>query len=217
MGSSPTPGTSSVTAYNRPEWCRAVTHLRPGMFVIAETEPPAWGRVYGLTVRQAAQSWLDRKAHDCAVSTAVTYRRLVAKICDGLGDVVVGELSVAMVDEFERGLLDRGAQDGGALSAKSVLAVHAVLHQILDDAVRRGVVTANVAASASPPRHEAAVVTVWTNDEVRRFLEVAARIACSARSSCCSQRDSPVANLLACDGTMSISTPARSSCVGWCR
>jgi len=141
--------------------------------VIAETEPPAWGRVYGVTVRQAAQSWLDRKADDCAVSTAVTYRRLVAKICDGLGDVVVGELSVAMVDEFERGLLDRGARDGGALSAKSVLAVHAVLHQILDDAVRRGVVTANVAASASPPRHEAAVVTVWTNDEVRRFLEFA--------------------------------------------
>jgi integrase len=141
--------------------------------VIAETEPvkPAPGE--SVTVRQVAHSWLERKADDCAPSTAVTYRRLVDKICAGLGDVQVSDLTVAAVDRFERGLLDHGGADGGALSAKSVLAVHAVLHQLLDDAVRRGVAAANVAASAAPPRHEAPVVTVWSNDEVRRFLDVA--------------------------------------------
>jgi integrase len=51
--------------------------------------------------------------------------------------------------------------------------VHAVLHQILDDAVRRGIAIANVAASASPPRHEAPVVKAWSTDEVRTFLATA--------------------------------------------
>ena len=77
---------------------------------------------------------------------------------------------VAAVDEFERKLLETGSVTGGALSAKSVLSIHAVLHQILDDVVRRGVVAENVAASASPPRHEADVVTVWSADEARAFL-----------------------------------------------
>jgi integrase len=53
--------------------------------------------------------------------------------------------------------------------------VHSVLHQILDDAVRRGITTANVAASAAPPRHEPGVVKVWSPDEVRTFLAAARR------------------------------------------
>ncbi len=72
------------------------------------------------------------------------YRRCVGRICDRFGDVRVGDLTVAMVDEFEHDLLDNGAAGGGALSAKSVEGVHAVFHQLLDDAVRRG------AAEVSP-------------------------------------------------------------------
>lgn len=59
-----------------------------------------------------------------------------------------------------------------ALSAKSVLGVRAVLHQILDDAVRRGGAESH-AATASPLRHETPVVTVWSADEVRTFLSTA--------------------------------------------
>lgn len=141
--------------------------------VQAETEPPRIRPADPLSVRQVARSWLERKADDCAASTLVAYRRSVDKICDGLGDVLVGELTVAAVDDFERDLLDHGSTTGTALSSKSVRDVHAVLHQILDDAVRRGIATANVAASAAPPRHEAAVVKVWSPDEVRTFLATA--------------------------------------------
>lgn len=139
--------------------------------VQAETEPPRIGPADSLSVRQVARSWLERKAPDCAASTLRTYRRCVDKICDRLGDTLVGDLSVAAVDEFERDLLVHGSTTGEALSAKSVLGVHAVLHQILDDSVRRGVVAANVAASAAPPRHNAAVVTTWTIAEVKSFLD----------------------------------------------
>ena len=99
------------------------------------------------------------------------YRRSVDKICDRFGDVRVGDLTVAMVDEFEHDLLASGAAGGGALSAKSVEGVHAVFHQLLDDAVRRGAAPSNVVASVAPPRHEDDVVTVLTPDEVRAFLD----------------------------------------------
>ena len=126
-----------------------------------------------MRVRQVASSWLERKAADCTPATLAAYARAVDKISDRLGHVVVGDLTVAMIDEFERELLQLGAVGGGALSARSVLGVHAVLHQILDDAVRRGLVPANTAASAAPPRHHDDVVAVWSLDEVRAFLAAA--------------------------------------------
>lgn len=141
--------------------------------VQAETEPARIWPADPLSVRQVARSWLDRKAPDCAASTLRTYRRCVDKICDRLGDTLIGDLTVAAVDDFERGLVAHGSTTGEALSAKSVHGVHVVLHQILDDAVRRSVVTANVAASAAPPRHEAEVVTTWSVEEVKAFLNAA--------------------------------------------
>jgi integrase len=136
-----------------------------------ETEPPRIRPADPSSVRQVARSWLERKAPDCAASTLRSYRRCVDKICDRLGDTLVGDLTVAAVDDFERELLEQGSTMGEALSAKSVLGVHAVLYQILDDAVRRGVVGPNVAASAAPPRHNAAVVTTWSTAEVKSFLD----------------------------------------------
>lgn len=138
--------------------------------VLDDSEPPRIGSTNPVSVRQVARSWLERKAGECAASTMPGYQRSVDKICDRLGDVLVNDLTVAAVDGFERELLATGPTGGGALSAKSVQGVHAVLHQVLDDAVRRGVVASNVAASASPPRHEADVVATSTTDEVRAFL-----------------------------------------------
>ena len=144
--------------------------MRAVRAVRAESEPPRVRPADPLGLRQVARSWLERKADDCAPSTLVAYRRSVDKICDRLGDTLVDDFTVAVVDDFERDLLDNGST---ALSAKSVDGVHAVLHQVLDDAVRRGVAASNVAASASPPRHEASVVTTWSPDEVRTFLSAA--------------------------------------------
>ncbi len=143
--------------------------------VIADSEPPRIWPCQPLAVRQVARSWLERKSGECTPSTLAAYRRSVDKICDRFGDLPNGDLTVAMVDEFERELLDHGAVGGGALSPKSVHAVHAVFHQVLDDAVCRGAAVSNVVASARPPCHrdDDDVVTTWTPDEVRTFLETA--------------------------------------------
>jgi site-specific recombinase XerD len=141
--------------------------------VQAETEPVRVRPADPLSVRQITRSWLERKAPECLASTLHTYGRCVDRICDRLGDTRVGDLTVAAVDDFERDLLEHGSATGEALSAKSVHGAHVVLHQILSDAVRRGIVESNVAASASPPRHEPAAVAVWSPDEVRTFLATA--------------------------------------------
>jgi integrase len=138
--------------------------------VMADHEPPRIWPSDPLSIRQVARGWLERKTAECTPSTMAAYRRSVGRICDRFGDLRVGDLTVAMVDEFEHDLLDNGAAGGGVLSAKSVEGVHAVFDQLLDDAVRRGAASSNVAASAAPPRHEDDVITVWTPDEVRAFL-----------------------------------------------
>lgn len=125
--------------------------------VQAESEPPRIRPADPLSVRHVTRSWLERKSGDCAASTVVAYQRSVDKICDGLGDTLIGDLTVATVDDFTRDLLDHGSAAGEPLSAESVRWVHVVLHQILD-AVRRGVADSNVAASAVPSRDEPAVV-----------------------------------------------------------
>lgn len=167
----PDPGSSQRRQVSR-QGFRTKTQATAAMHeVAAETEPPRIVRADPLSVRQVSLSWLDCKATDCATSTLRTYRRDVDRICDRLGDTMVGDLTVAAVDDFERDLLVHGSATGEELSAKSVQSVHGVLHQILHDAVRRGVVSSNVAASASPPRHEPATVTTWSVEEVKTFLD----------------------------------------------
>ncbi len=83
--------------------------------VLAETEPRRITPADPLSVRQVARSWLERKTPDCAASTLRTYRRCVDKICDRLGDILIGDLTVAAVDEFERELLAHGSTSGEAL------------------------------------------------------------------------------------------------------
>jgi hypothetical protein len=80
--------------------------------VKAESEPPCIRPADPVSVRQVARSWLERKADDCAASTLVAYRRSVDKICDQLGDTLIGDLTVAAVDDFERDLLDCGSTTG---------------------------------------------------------------------------------------------------------
>ena len=64
------------------------------------------------------------------------------------------------------------------LSPKSVRIVHAVLHKALSGARRKGTLARNVAEVADAPKLHSAVkrqeIKVWTPEELRRFLELAA-------------------------------------------
>lgn len=67
--------------------------------------------------------------------------------------------------------------DGRALSPKTVYEIHLLIRRALADALRRGLVTRNVALLARAPKQRALQKIegrAWTEDELRQFLRTAA-------------------------------------------
>jgi integrase len=90
-----------------------------------------------------------------------------------LGSVRLQALTALQLDRLYASLLQSGGAVGRGLSTTSVVHVHAVLHRVLRDAVRKGAVIRNVAEAASPPRQLQPAerkLAVWSGDELRRFL-----------------------------------------------
>jgi hypothetical protein len=81
-----------------------------------------------------------------------------------------------MLNGLYAALLADGKQSngGGGLSPRSVRYVHTIIHRALRDAVRWGRIARNPADAADPPRATATsrpVITTWSAEEVRAFLE----------------------------------------------
>jgi integrase len=80
-------------------------------------------------------------------------------------------LTSVRLNTFYAHLLTRGrTKRAGGLSTKTVRNVHVMLHKALSDAVAWRYVSENVAEHAKPPRVSRRRATVWTPDQVRRFL-----------------------------------------------
>jgi integrase len=88
----------------------------------------------------------------------------------GLGNVLVGDLTTAMVDEFYEQLRVNGRFDGESLAVGSVRRVHSTLHAALAQAQRWSWVFDNVADRASPPKGVQAEMRPPTPIEVARLL-----------------------------------------------
>ena len=121
------------------------------------------------------RTWLPRKARQLRPVTLDGYmRQLRLYILPALGHIALRSLRVEHIDALYEQLLTSGRADGtGGLSNKSVLEVHVLLRQILDDAVGRGLLTTNPARQAIPPRHrrdQHQRRMAWTANELRSFL-----------------------------------------------
>ena len=84
-----------------------------------------------------------------------------------LGSVRLQALTALQLDRLYASLLQSGGAGGRALSTTTVVHVHAVLHKVLRDAVRKGAVIRNVAEAASPPRQLQPAerkLAVWSGD-----------------------------------------------------
>jgi integrase len=119
------------------------------------------------------RTWLPRKARQLRAVTLDGYRRqLRLYILPHLGHVPLRSLRVVQIEELYEHRLTAGRADGtGGLSTKSVLEVHVLLRQILDDAVTRGLLAINPARQAVPPRHR--------RDQHRRRMAWTARELCT--------------------------------------
>jgi integrase len=92
----------------------------------------------------------------------------------GLGDLLVGDLTAAIVDQFYERLRTEGRIDGKPLAVGTVRRVHSTLRAALAQAQRWSWVFDNVADHASPPRGEPAEMRPPTPAEVARLLEFVA-------------------------------------------
>jgi integrase len=121
--------------------------------------------------------WLPGKRVVLAASTYAGYNRNVERhILPTLGTVGLRRLRPHHLDALYDRLLHPGDASTG-LAPKTVYEVHLVIRGALTDAVRRGLVTRNVALVANAPRLRSIPKLeqrAWTSDELQAFLQAAA-------------------------------------------
>jgi integrase len=120
--------------------------------------------------------WLPGKRVMLADSTYDSYRRNVENhIVPALGRIAVRRLRPDHLETFYEGLLH--PRTGRVFAPKTVYEIHLVIRGALDDAVRRGLLTRNVALVAHAPRLRSIPKVeqqAWTAPELQQFLHEAA-------------------------------------------
>ena len=124
------------------------------------------------------QRWLPSKRVTLRVSTFDAYRRVVdLHVLPHIGRVPLRHLRPDHLEKLYATLATSGRVDGtGGLSNKTVVEVHTMLRQSLEDAHRRGLIVANPASIAHAPRRrplESTASGSWTAEQLRTFLDQA--------------------------------------------
>ena len=120
-----------------------------------------------MTVAQLLTRWRDDVLrHQVAPSTADNYESIAMQhIAPALGRKKVAKLTAAEVDHLLSTKLDEG------LSASTVRRIRAVISQALDQGVRWGIVSRNVATLTRGPRIVRREGRTLSPEEARRLLE----------------------------------------------
>lgn len=120
------------------------------------------------------ESWLPMTKTRVKPSTYDSYRsNMETHVLPALGGRALQQLTAPMLNTLYADLLSRGG-DRGALAAKTVRYIHAIIHKALSDAVDAGILGANVAERAKPPRPNRGrirTIECWEPEELAAFLE----------------------------------------------
>jgi integrase len=128
------------------------------------------------TVAALLDQWFARGRSTWSPTTVRNLASIVERhLKPGLGDILVGDLTTAIVDEFYADLRSAGRMDGKPLAVGTVRRIHSVLHAALGQAQRWSWVFENVADHATPPRDEPAEMRPPTPGQVAQLLEFVAR------------------------------------------
>lgn len=122
------------------------------------------------------EQWLPAKKLHLATSTYRGYERNVHRhIIPTLGRIQLRRLRFQQIEALYENLLH--PSEGEGMSPKTVYEIHLRIRGALDDAVRRGLVTRNVAELARAPKQRSLQKTEgksWTDEQLRVFLRTAA-------------------------------------------
>ncbi len=124
--------------------------------------------------------WLPSMRSQVKPSTWDSYsRNLELHLLPRLGHRLLRDLTPPLLNAAYGDLLESGRKNagGGGLSAKTVRYLHTTLHKCLADAVDAGLLGANPAARARPPKPGKATTAelrFWTPEQLRAFLTIVA-------------------------------------------
>lgn len=120
------------------------------------------------------QSWLPMTRTRVKPSTFDSYRaNMETHVLPVLGSRALQQLTAPMLNTLYAELLSHGGERG-PLAAKTVRYIHTILHKALADAVDAGIIGANIAERAKPPRpnrSRAQRIECWEPAELAAFLE----------------------------------------------
>ncbi len=123
-----------------------------------------------ITVAEYLRSWLDG-AHGLAGKTAERYRQLAEQqIIPHLGHWALQKLRPVHVSEWHSKLLRGGGKDGRALSPRTVLGAHRVLHRMLARVVEVEMLARNVASVVELPKVEDKEIQILLADQIQPVL-----------------------------------------------
>ena len=129
---------------------RILSEMYGGTYVEAST----------LTLAEYLRYWLDAYASvNVAGKTLEVYTQIIEKgIIPALGCVPLAKLAPVAIQTFYSKRLNSGGREGKALSPRTVLHDHRVLHEALRHAVKWEMLSRNPTDAVEPPRPKAAVV-----------------------------------------------------------
>ena len=128
------------------------------------------------TVAALLDQWFARGRASWSPTTVRNLASIVERhLKPGLGHILVGDLTTAIVDGFYSDLRSAGRIDGKPLAVGTVRRIHSALHAALGQAQRWSWVFENVADHATPPRDEPAEMRPPTVGQVAQLLEFVAR------------------------------------------
>ena len=126
------------------------------------------------TVAEAITTWLDGR-RNLRPSTQRGYADSLKLVSARLGHVPLQNLTKSHLDDFVTELLTSGRRIGNVqrkgLSGRSVNQALMLLGSVLDDAVRQGRLSRNVAKMVERPEHRKHEMKTWTESHAAAFLE----------------------------------------------
>ena len=174
-------GLDPVTGRERRSWQAAGTERADAERLAAKLAADRNGRndqTRSLTFgAYLTRQWLPGMRITLARSTYAGYRRNVElHVSPALGRIPLRRLRVQQIEAFYEELLHpRDGRDG--MAPKTVYGIHLVIRGALTEAVRRGILTRNVALLAHAPSMRSIPKVeqqAWTAEELQAFLRAAA-------------------------------------------
>lgn len=126
-----------------------------------------------LTFGEYLKMWFtDYVCTSVRAATAEGYRIIIERhLIPSLGTVPLYQLSPSQIQRYYGEAITRGRRDNkGGLSARTVMHHHRLIREVLSHAIKRGMLTRNVADAVDPPRPVVKEMKILDAEGVQRLL-----------------------------------------------